>query len=41
MDVARLFDVKEPGKYSIRLKRTDPADGIPVMSTLLKITITK
>ena len=41
MNLARLFDLKEPGQYSIRLKRTDPADGIPVMSNFLKITITK
>lgn len=41
MDVTSLVDLKEPGQYSIRLKRTDTADGVPVMSNLLKITITK
>ena len=41
MNVTRLLDLKEPGQYSIRVKRTDPADGVLVMSNALKITITK
>jgi len=38
-DVSKLFDLREPGPYSVRLKRTDPASGAPVVSNVLKITI--
>jgi hypothetical protein len=39
MDISKLADLRVPGQYSVRLKRTDPASGDPVFSNVLKITL--
>jgi hypothetical protein len=41
IEISRLYDMTQPGVYTIMLEHGDPESGAPVRSSPIKVTVTK